>query len=133
MRHDLALLAMSDSNGAKGEHTHAAIEQASGPEMQFTGEGTMQSAHDMWDYGLYGVGRTGRVGNVAGTGAALLAAAAAAIPVAFFYGVARDAKKSQKLVKGTGYIMAGLGAAGILGGLIAGLGGMAAVDAAKTA
>lgn len=46
----------------------------------------------------------------------LLATAAAAVPTLYHYGAARESK--SKMVKTTGYIMAGLGAAGVLGTLI---------------
>jgi hypothetical protein len=119
MRHELALLNLSESEASKGGHTHVAIEQASGPEQQFTGEGTMTTAYDQYE--LYGLGRArGRgeaVKGVAGAGAMMLAAAVATIPVLFFYGVARDARPKQRLVKFSGYSMAALGTLGILGGL----------------
>jgi hypothetical protein len=71
MRHELALLSLSESKASKGGHIHVAIEQASGPEQQFTGEGTMTTAYDQYE--LYGLGRArgrGRssIGSVGGTG-----------------------------------------------------------------
>lgn len=46
----------------------------------------------------------------------LLATAAAAVPVLYYYGTARESK--SKMVKTTGYIMAGLGAGGVFGTLL---------------
>lgn len=122
MRQDLALLSMSENQDSKGGHTMVAVEEASGPWQQFTGEGTMQSSRERYE--LYGLGRGRGRGQAAplalGAAGALLAAAVATVPVMFFYGVARDAKKSQRLVKFSGYTMATLGALGIVGGLVAG-------------